>query len=46
MNDTLIVISPEGIIEQVNNATLALLGYEEKELLGAPIYQMLQYNRY
>jgi PAS domain S-box-containing protein len=44
MNDTLIVISPEGIIEQVNNATLALLGYEEIELLGAPIYQILQYN--
>ena len=44
MNDTLIVISPEGIIEQVNNATLALLGYEEKELLGAPIFQILQYN--
>jgi len=44
MNDTLLVISPEGTIEQVNNATLALLGYEEKELLGAPIYQILQYN--
>ncbi len=44
MNDTLIVISPEGIIEQVNNATLVLLDYEEQELLGAPIYQILQYN--
>jgi len=44
MNDTLIVISPEGIIEQVNRATLVLLGYGEKELIGAPIYQILQYN--
>jgi len=44
MNDTLIVISPEGIIEQVNRATLVLLGYGEKELIGAPIYQIIQYN--
>jgi len=44
MNDTLIVISPEGIIEQVNRATLVLLGYGEKELIGAPIYQILQYS--
>ncbi|MRR06454.1 MAG: PAS domain S-box protein, partial [Deltaproteobacteria bacterium] len=44
MNDTLIVISPKGNIEQVNNATLTLLGYEEKELLGTPIYQILQDN--
>jgi PAS domain S-box-containing protein len=41
MNDALIVMTPEGIIEQVNRATLALLGYEEKELLGAPICQVL-----
>ncbi len=44
MNDTLIVISPEGIIEQVNRATLVLLGYEEDELIGTPIYRILQYN--
>jgi two-component system, sensor histidine kinase len=44
MNDTLIVISPEGIIEQVNRATLILLGYEEHELIGTPIYRILQYN--
>ena len=44
MNDTLIVISPEGIIEQVNRATLALLGYEENDLIGTPIYRILQYN--
>jgi two-component system, sensor histidine kinase len=41
MNDTLIVISAEGIIEQVNRATLVLLGYEENELIGTPIYQIL-----
>ena len=41
MNDTLIVISPAGIIEQVNQATLALLGYQEADLIGAPIYQIL-----
>ena len=44
MNDTLIVISPEGIIEQVNQATLALLGYQEADLLGTPIYQILPYD--
>ncbi|MRR55237.1 MAG: response regulator [Deltaproteobacteria bacterium] len=41
MNDTLIVISAEGIIEQVNRATLILLGYEENELIGTPIYRIL-----
>ncbi|MDD2337366.1 MAG: ATP-binding protein, partial [Geobacteraceae bacterium] len=44
MNDTLIVISPEGIIEQVNRATLTLLGYQENDLIGTPIYRILQYN--
>lgn len=34
MIDTLIVASPEGIIETVNNAACALLGYHEKELTG------------
>jgi len=41
MNDTLIVMTPDGIIEQVNRATLTLLGYEEQELIGAPICQVL-----
>jgi PAS domain S-box-containing protein len=44
MNDTLIVMTPEGIIEQVNRATLTLLGYEEKELIGVPICQVLACN--
>jgi PAS domain S-box-containing protein len=35
MNDTLVVATPEGIIERVNRATLDLLGYEEKELIGS-----------
>jgi PAS domain S-box-containing protein len=41
MNDTLIVMTPEGIIEQVNRATLTLLGYEEKELIGTSICQII-----
>jgi PAS domain S-box-containing protein len=34
MNDSLVVTRPDGVMERVNMATLALLGYEEKELLG------------
>ncbi|MBF0352679.1 MAG: PAS domain S-box protein [SAR324 cluster bacterium] len=34
MVDTLIVLNAEAIIQTVNPATLALLGYEEKELVG------------
>ncbi len=34
MNDTLMVVSTEGIIQRVNTATQLLLGYEENELLG------------
>ena len=34
MNDTLIVFNPDGTIRNANRAALALLGYEEKELLG------------
>ena len=44
MNDTLIVISPEGTIEQVNRAITVLLGYEEQELIGTSIYQILRDN--
>jgi PAS domain S-box-containing protein len=42
MNDTLIVLTPEGIIQQVNRATLTLLGYEEQELIGVPIHKVLE----
>jgi PAS domain S-box-containing protein len=34
MNDSLVVARPNGVMERVNRATLALLGYEEKELIG------------
>jgi len=37
MIDTLIVVSPDGTITQVNAAVCALLAYEEKELVGHPI---------
>jgi len=34
MNDSLVVTRPDGVMERLNSATLALLGYEEKELIG------------
>jgi len=34
MNDSLVVTRPDGVMERVNRATRALLGYEEKELIG------------
>jgi two-component system, sensor histidine kinase len=34
MNDSLVVTTPDGVMERVNKATLGLLGYEEKELIG------------
>ena len=37
MNDTLIVAGPDGVISRINEATCALLGYEENELLGEGI---------
>jgi PAS domain S-box-containing protein len=37
MSDVLIVSNPKGKIERVNYATLKLLGYEEKELVGQPV---------
>ncbi|THI84075.1 MAG: PAS domain S-box protein [Nitrospira sp. CG24A] len=41
MIDTLIVVSPDGAIASVNRAALALLGYEEHELLGQHITVLL-----
>ena len=37
MTESLIVVSPKGNIETVNAATCALLGYEEKEIIGQPV---------
>lgn len=36
MINTLIVVSPDGKIIRVNDATCELLGYEEEELIGQP----------
>jgi len=40
MTDCLIVICPKGKIKSLNQATLALLDYEEDELLNRPIYSI------
>ena len=37
MNDTLIVVDPDGKIRSVNRATCELLGYKEDELVGKDI---------
>lgn len=37
MNEAIIVTSADGQIKRINRATTMLLGYEESELLGAPI---------
>lgn len=41
MIDSMIVLSPEGMIQMVNRATLDLLGYQESELIGMPIDKIL-----
>jgi PAS domain S-box-containing protein len=41
MNDTMIVVSPDGVIKRVNTATLSLLGYWEDDLIGAHISKVL-----
>jgi two-component system, sensor histidine kinase len=41
MNDTMIVVSADGIIERVNAATTRLLEYGEEELIGAHINKIL-----
>jgi PAS domain S-box-containing protein len=37
MGDSLVVVSAEGRIGTVNNATCEMLGYRERELLGQPL---------
>ena len=37
MSDSLIIVSPDGFIESLNSAGCLLLGYEEDELVGQPI---------
>lgn len=41
MSESLIVISQDGIIEFVNAATCALLGYEEREIVGQPVEKII-----
>ncbi len=41
MVDTLMIVSPEGVIERANAAACALLGYEEDELVGRPFASIL-----
>jgi two-component system sensor histidine kinase/response regulator len=42
MSDSLVIVSPDGIIERVNRATLDLLGYSESDLEGQPVGKILQ----
>jgi len=41
MTESLIVVSPDANIQTVNAATCAMLGYEEKELVGKPFGTIL-----
>jgi PAS domain S-box-containing protein len=41
MIDTLIVLNPNMTVRTVNPATIALLGYEEGELIGKPVEMLL-----
>ncbi len=41
MIDSLIVVSPDGLIERSNTAATTLLGYTEKELIGQPFQIIL-----
>jgi PAS domain S-box-containing protein len=41
MNDSLLVLSPDGMIKRVNPATTRLLGYHDHELIGQPLSMVL-----
>ena len=41
MSDSLILISPEGKIIEVNNAAMTLLGYAREEITGSPAEALL-----
>jgi two-component system, sensor histidine kinase len=41
MNDTLLVVSPNGLIRTVNKAACILLGYREEELVGSPLQMII-----
>lgn len=42
MVDALVVVSPEGMIKTVNGALCQLLGYSEKDLVGASVRQIFE----
>ena len=44
MNDTLIVLSPDGFVAQANKATYELLGYEEGQLVGMHMNKIIISN--
>ena len=44
MNDTLIVLSPDGHIQTVNQATCDLLDYKAEELVGEPVGKIFGEN--
>jgi PAS domain S-box-containing protein len=41
MNDTLIVVGPDGVIRSVNKASCELLGYDERGLVGKEISRIM-----
>ncbi len=41
MREALIIVSPDNVIQKVNTATLHLLGYTEDELVGKPVYLII-----
>jgi PAS domain S-box-containing protein len=42
MNETLIVLTPQGHIQTVNQATCDLLGYKAEELVGEPVGKLFK----
>ena len=43
MTDSLIVVSPDGTIQTVNNAAIRMLGFTEKELVSQPIRRIFEW---
>ena len=44
MTDSLIVVSPDGTIQTVNNAAIRMLGFTEKELVSQPIRRIFEWE--
>ena len=45
MNEAIIITDAEGRITRVNNATSRMLEYDENELLGRPISEIVEYSK-